>query len=94
MGSRCLLRGRLWRCLQAHTSQDGWEPENAPALWEEICETHDGTLYDPIPYEGNMTMVAGLYYVQDGEGYLCNRDTVNPVYDALTDLVGIYVEIA
>lgn len=84
--------GKLRRCLQAHTSQSGWEPENVPALWEEICETHDGTLYDPIPYDGNMVLVAGLYYVQDGVTYLCSRETGNPVYHALCDLVGIYVE--
>ncbi|MDD7288420.1 MAG: hypothetical protein PUH00_01670 [Clostridiales bacterium] len=84
--------GKLWRCLQAHTSQDGWEPENAPALWEEICETHDGTKYDPIPYEGSMALVSGLYYSQDGVVYLCSRDTVNPVYNPLSELVGIYVE--
>lgn len=24
---------KLYRCVQAHTSQEGWEPENAPALW-------------------------------------------------------------
>ena len=84
---------RLWRCLQAHTSQDGWEPENVPALWEEICETHAGTLEDPIPYEGNMTLVAGLYYAQDDKVYLCNRDTVNPVYNTLAELVGLYVEM-
>ena len=83
---------RLWRCLQAHTSQEGWEPENAPALWEEICETHDGSLYDPIPYNGNMALVSGLYYSQDGVTYLCSRDTGNPVYHALGELVGIYVE--
>ena len=29
--------GRLWRCIQAHTSQIGWEPENAASLWTEIC---------------------------------------------------------
>lgn len=84
--------GKLWRCLQAHTSQDGWEPENAPALWEEICETHDGTKYDPIPYEGSMALASGLYYSQDGVVYLCSRDTVNPVYNPLSELVGIYVE--
>ena len=84
--------GRLWRCLQAHTSQDGWEPENAPALWEEICETHDGSLYDPIPYDGNMALVSGMYYSQNGVVYLCNRDTVNPVYNPLRELVGLYVK--
>lgn len=29
--------GRLWRCLQAHTSQAGWEPESTPALWVEVA---------------------------------------------------------
>ena len=91
-GYKAQHNGRLWRCRQAHTSQEEWEPENVPALWEEICETHDGSLYDPIPYEGSMALVSGKYYSQDGVTYLCNRDTVNPVYNALRELVGIYVE--
>ena len=92
VGFKVQHHSRLFRCLQAHTSQEGWEPENVPALWEEICETHDGTKYDPIPYEGNMALVSGKYYSQDGVTYLCNRDTVNPVYNPLRELVGIYVE--
>lgn len=28
--------GKLWRCLQDHTSQDGWEPESAPSLWAKV----------------------------------------------------------
>ena len=28
--------GKLWRCLQAHTSQTGWEPNNAPSLWAKV----------------------------------------------------------
>ena len=84
--------GALYKCLQAHTSQDGWEPENVPALWEEICETHDGSRYDPIPYEGSMALVSGKYYSQDGVTYLCSRDTVNPVYNPLRELVGVYVK--
>ena len=84
--------GALYKVLQAHTSQDGWEPENAPSLWTEISESHAGTLTDPIPYSGNMALEAGKYYSQSGAVYLCTRDTVNPVYSALADLVGIYVE--
>lgn len=84
--------GKLWRCLQAHTAQDGWEPENTPALWTEICETHAGTEDDPIPYSGNMALESGKYYIQDYVIYLCNRDTVNPVYNPLAELVGLYVE--
>ena len=91
-GYKAQHNGRLWRCRQAHTSQEEWEPENVPALWEELCETHDGSLYDPIPYEGSMALENGKYYSQDGVTYLCNRDTVNPVYNPLRELVGIYVE--
>ena len=28
--------GKLWRCVQDHTSQDGWEPEIAPSLWAKV----------------------------------------------------------
>ena len=83
---------KLWRCRQAHTSQTGWEPENAASLWTEICENHDGTLEDPIPYSGNMALESGKYYMQDGKIYRCTRDTGNPVYNALSELVGLYVE--
>ena len=86
--------GRLWRCIQAHTSQAGWEPENAASLWTEICESHAGTLEDPIPYSGNMALESGKYYSQDSKIYRCTRDTVNPVYNALSELVGLYVEEA
>ena len=84
--------GKLWRCRQAHTSQTGWEPVNAASLWTEICENHAGTLDDPIPYSGNMALESGKYYMQDGKVYRCTRDTGNPVYNALSELVGLYVE--
>lgn len=91
-GYKAQRSGRLWRCLQAHTSQAGWEPENAASLWTEICESHSGTLEDPIPYNGNMALESGKYYSQDGKVYRCTRDTGNPVYNALSELVGLYVE--
>ena len=84
--------GKLWRCIQAHTSPAGWEPENAASLWTEICESHAGTLEDPIPYSGNMALESGKYYSQNSKIYRCTRDTVNPVYNALSELVGLYVE--
>ena len=84
--------GKLWRCRQAHTSQAGWEPENTASLWTEICESNAGTLEDPIPYSGNMALESGKYYMQDGKVYRCIRDTGNPVYNALSELVGLYVE--
>lgn len=92
IGYKVQRNGKLWRVLQAHTSQAGWEPENAASLWTEICESHAGTLDDPIPYSGNMALESGKYYSQDGKVYRCTRDTGNPVYNALSELVGLYVE--
>lgn len=83
---------KLYKSKQEHTSQIGWEPETVASLWEVINETHSGAQEDPIPYDGNMALVNGLYYTQNGVIYLCTRDTVNPVYNALNELVGIYVE--
>ena len=94
IGYKVQRNGKLWRALQAHTSQAGWEPENTASLWTEICESHAGTLEDPIPYSGNMALENGKYYMQDGKIYRCTRDTGNPVYNALSELVGLYVEEA
>ena len=93
IGFKVQRNGKLWKVLQPHTTQTGWEPENAVSLWTEINETHAGTEDDPIPYSGNMALENGKYYLQDGEIYLCNRDTGNPVYHALADLVGLYVQV-
>lgn len=93
-GHKVNRSGQLWRCIQAHTALTGWEPENAPSLWEQVNETHSGQLSDPIPYNGNMALTAGLYYIQDSVVYLCIRDTVTPVYTSLAELLGLYVEAA
>ena len=91
-GDKVQYDDKLWRCIQAHTAITGWEPSIATAsLWETVNETHTGALDDPIPYDGNMALVSGLYYIQNGVIYQCIRDTVNPVYNALADLVGLYV---
>jgi hypothetical protein len=92
VGFKVRRSGKLWRALQSHTSSYGWEPENAPALWAQINETHSGTAEDPIPYGGNMVLESGKYYVQNYALYLCTRDTGMPVHHALADMLGLYVE--
>ena len=62
------------------------------ALYEEINETHTGTLEDPIPYNNNMELEEGKYYSQDGVTYLCTRDSEQALTHNLSELVGLYVE--
>ena len=42
---------------------------------------------------GDKVSYNGKYYTQDGVLYKCTRDTGNPVYHALSALVGTYVEV-
>ena len=91
IGYKVQYNDKLWEVVQAHTSQLGWEPETASALWKQIDETHTGDLTDPIPYSGNMALENGKYYIQDNEIYLCNRNTEIPVYSKLSELENLYV---
>jgi hypothetical protein len=35
-GDRRLYNGILYKCLQAHTSQETWNPADAPSLWAKV----------------------------------------------------------
>ena len=94
VGFKFTYDNKLYSCLSANpTFSSAWVPGvGTESLYAVIDETHAGTLEDPIPYDGNMTLENGKYYSQGGHIYLCTRDTVNPVYNPLADLVGLYVE--
>lgn len=94
VGCKLLYGGELYKVIQAHTSQADWTPGAVPALFTRIDEQHDGSRYDPIPYNGNMELYAGQYYSQLGVTYRCTRATGQAVFNPLADLVGIYVEVA
>src|SRR4051812_16039126 len=33
VGQLVTYGGKIYKCIQSHTSQVGWEPPNVPALW-------------------------------------------------------------
>jgi hypothetical protein len=93
-GERLRYGDKLYRVLQAHTSQADWTPDSTPSLYAEVEKPGQGdTPDDPIPYSGNMELFEGKYYSQDGVTYRCTRSTGIPVYNDLKDLVGLYVEV-
>ncbi len=95
VGEKYQYGGKLWKVLQQHTVQEQWKPgEGTESLYTEVSKGHAGTKEDPIPYNNNMELENGKYYSQDGVTYLCTRDTEIPVYNPLSELVGIYVEVA
>lgn len=95
-GYRFQYDGGLWKTLQPGYTFDGvYDPgQGTESVYTRIDESHAGTREDPIPYEGNMELMAEKYYIQSGVVYRCTRGTGQPVFHKLSDLVGIYVEVA
>lgn len=86
--------GKLYKVIQVHTVQTDWIPgAGTESLYAVIDEGHTGAEDDPIPYDGNMELFEGMYYIQNGVTYRCTRNSEQPVYHALSDLVGLYVEV-
>lgn len=38
VGERIDYGGKLYKCVQAHTSQEDWMPDATPALWTEVAK--------------------------------------------------------
>ena len=95
-GTIVLYADKLYKVRQeiSVVLQNQYPSVDTAALYEEINESNAGTYDDPIPYNNNMALENGKYYIQNEVIYLCNRDTEIPVYQDLSALVGIYVEIA
>ena len=89
---------KLYKCVQAHTTQADWTPDKTPALWAVIDVTHAGTIEDPIPASRGMEYVKGLYYIENNVIYLMNRQGMQDGESIVlqympSELVGQYFEI-
>lgn len=96
VGERVMYDDKLYKVKQEINPVLENQPPSieTAALYEEINEKHAGTKEDPIPFNNNMELELGKYYSQNGVTYMCFRDSQQPVYQNLADLVGIYVQIA
>lgn len=97
IGDRRREADKLYKCIQAHTSQAGWEPSKVPALWAVINAGHAGSIDDPIPASRGMEYEYGKYYLdpEDKKTYLCKRlnETGTIVlYYLPHELIGQYFE--
>ena len=96
---RYQYNGKLYKCIQPHTTQADWTPDVTPALWTVIDVTHAGTIDDPIAAVAGMEYVYGKYYIEGETVYICKRTgeaeggTIVLQY-LPSQLVGQYFEIA
>ena len=40
-GEKIIYKGKYYRCIQAHPSQEAWNPEDAASLWAEIGNPYE-----------------------------------------------------
>ena len=75
VGERYQYADKLYKVVQAHTTQADWTPDATPAMWAVTDKRHAGTLDDPIPAARGMEYEYGKYYLdgEDGKTYLCER---------------------
>ena len=94
-GYKFTYGGKLWKTIQpGYTFVSHYAPGTGmESLYERIDEEHDGSEFDPIPYDGNMALENGKYYTKDGVTYLCTRDSGIALHHTLAELVGQYVEL-
>lgn len=92
-GFKLQHNGVLYKTLKKQTISSTYVPGiGTESLYVVVVEDHKGTLDDPIPYAGNMILEKDKYYTQDGIIYKCTRDSGNPLYNDLKDLINLYVE--
>lgn len=73
---RVSYENKLYKCVQAHTSQEGWEPPNVPALWTEVAKPGE------IPVWRQPTGAQDAYQKGDKVHY---PDADGPVYVSTVD---------
>lgn len=73
---RVRFEGKLYKCVQAHTSQADWTPDITPALWVDVAEPHT------IPVWRQPTGAQDAYRIGDLVHYPTADD---PVYRCMLD---------
>ena len=95
VGDRVEYEGKLYKVVQAHTTQESWTPNLTPSLFEPIDVINDGTLENPIIAVSGMAYFKDKYYLDETDSniYLCIRqDTENGtvLHFMPSTLVGVY----
>ena len=76
LNERVRYEDKLYRCVQAHTSQAQWTPDMTPALWTEVSPPGE------IPVWKQPTGAQDAYMTGDKVHYPTIND---PVYESIAD---------
>lgn len=69
-GQRVRYGEKLYKCVQAHTSQEGWEPNVTPALWTEVAKPGEIPVWRQPTGAQDAYMEGDKVHYPDLEGYV------------------------
>ena len=85
LNDRIRYGDKLYKCVQAHISQAGWEPDKVPALWTEVAKPGEIPVWKQPTGAQDAYMAGDKVHYPDINGpiYIC-------IYDYNTYAPGVY----
>ena len=74
IGYKAQHGGKLWRCVQAHASQTGWEPDSAPSLWAKVLIPDETVIPEWEQPDSTNPYSAGDKVTHNGKTWVSNID--------------------
>ena len=67
---------KLYKCVQAHTSQEAWTPDATPALWTEVAKPGEIPVWRQPTGAQDAYRIGDLVHYPDADGpvYRCTLD--------------------
>lgn len=73
---RVRFEGKLYKCVQAHTSQEDWTPDITPALWTDVAKPGEIPVWKQPTGAQDAYRIGDLVHYPDADGpvYRCTID--------------------
>lgn len=74
VGDRVRYAGNLYRCLQAHTAQETWNPADAPSLWAKVLTDPSGAILPWVQPDSTNPYAKGDKVTHNGKTWVSTVD--------------------
>lgn len=74
VGDRRTYNGTLFKCLQAHTAQDAWNPVDAPSLWAVVLIPDPSVIPEWVQPDSTNPYMAGDKVTHNGKTWVSDVD--------------------
>jgi len=75
VGDRRTYNGTLYRCLQAHTAQEAWNPADAPSLWAAVLIPDPTVIPEWVQPDSTNPYMAGDKVTHNGKTWVSDIDS-------------------